>query len=361
MVGVTSTEKTYAISLSYLEYEKKDNFRWAIEVFRSLLKEQVEMPKTIVIDRDTALMNTVTKAGLNYIFHEAKRGETVGSDIVKCDFIITRMYGLPCDCVIAKKVKLGEPIRMDEVIPHWKRLSFDDDGCIEGEKSNISITSELEAIKERFTKVSDNLKLHIEEQLRKIGYPKTIDMKLPSQPVKTKGAPKKLKPTPNDNSTTRAPSYSEHVNKLFPDSPTPKSPKSQTSSNKGARISKPPPTPIPPKIPVTEEMPIPPKIPFINEMSVFMLPYIERIINVAGDVNCGYRTVSALLGNGEDSHTFLRHQLIKEFKTHKESYTRLYGEEVKFEAINEALVPWLGAYASVSKWMRFQEMGHLTN
>ncbi|XP_058756378.1 uncharacterized protein LOC131629606 [Vicia villosa] len=245
---------------------------------------------------------------------------------------------------------------MDEVIPHWKRLSFDDDGCIEGEKPNISITSELEAIKERFSKADDNLKLHIEEQLRKIEYPKTIDMKLPSQPVKTKGAPKKLKPTPNDNSTTRAPSYGEHVDKLFPDSLSPKSQKSQTSSNKGARISKPPPTPIPPKIPIIEEMPIPPKISFINEMPVVMLPYIKRIVNIVGDDNCGYRTISALLGNREDSHTLFRHQLIKELKTHKESYTRLYGGEVKFEAINEALVPRLGAYASISKWMRFPEM-----
>ncbi|XP_058783287.1 uncharacterized protein LOC131657963 [Vicia villosa] len=184
-------------------------------------------------------------------------------------------------------------------------------------------------------------------------------MKPPSQPVKTKGAPMKLKPTPNGNSTTRAPSYCEHVDKNFPNSPTQKSQKSQTSSNKGARISKPPPTPIPSTIPIIKEMPITSKIPFIDEMPVFMHPYIERIINVARDGNCGYQAVSALLGNGEYSHTLVRHQLIQELKTHKESYMRLYGEEFKFEAVNEALVPWLGAYAPVSKWMRFPEMGHL--
>ncbi|XP_058756515.1 protein FAR1-RELATED SEQUENCE 5-like [Vicia villosa] len=72
MVGVTSIEKTYAVC-------------------QSLLKEQVEMPEAIVTDRDTTLMNEVAK------------------------------------------MKLDEPIRMNEVSPHWKRLSFDDDGCIEGE------------------------------------------------------------------------------------------------------------------------------------------------------------------------------------------------------------------------------------
>ena len=86
-----------------------------------------------------------------------------------------------------------------------------------------------------------------------------MDLKPPSQPVKTKGAPKNLKPTPGDNSTTRNPSYFEHVDKVFQDSPTPKS---QKSASKGARISKPPPTPTPSKIP------------FIDHMSAFMHKYV---------------------------------------------------------------------------------------
>ncbi|XP_058774330.1 uncharacterized protein LOC131648603 [Vicia villosa] len=132
-------------------------------------------------------------------------------------------------------------------------------------------------------------------------------MKPPSQLVKTKGDPKKVKPTPNDNSTMQSPSYCEHIDKLFPDSPTSKLQKSQKSLKKGARISKPPPTPISPKIPIIEEMPIPPNIPFIEEMPVFMHSYIEQTIDVAGDDNCDYRAVSALLGNGEGSHTIVRH------------------------------------------------------
>ena len=215
------------------------------------------------------MIGNISRAGLNYIFHEAKRAESVGSDSAKCGCTIVKTYGLPCACVIAKKLKLGEPIRTDEVCSHWKRLRFDDDDCMEGGKSNISILTEWEAIQERFSKADDNMKLHIKEQLRKIAYPETTDMKPPSQPVKTKGAPKKMKPTPNDNSTTRSPSYCEHVNKIFPDSPTPKS---QKSVVKGACISKPPPTPLSPKIP------------FIDEIPVFMHKYIDRIVNVKGAV-----------------------------------------------------------------------------
>ncbi|XP_058782385.1 uncharacterized protein LOC131656794 [Vicia villosa] len=206
-------------------------------------------------------------------------------------------------------------------------------------------------------------------------------MKPPSQPVKTKGAPKKVKSTPNNNSTTRSPSYCEHVDKLFPDSPTLKSQKSQKSSNKGARLSKQPPTPISlqvpqvstpiltpivTKVPIpthispsTEEVQIAPKIPFISEMPVFMHKYIDQIVNVVGDGNCGFRAVSALLGKGEGADELVRHVLIEELVNHKDSYTRVFGDGTKFQPVNEALVPWGGAYAPVSHWMRFPEIGHL--
>ncbi|XP_058763235.1 uncharacterized protein LOC131636641 [Vicia villosa] len=252
---------------------------------------------------------------------------------------------------------------MDEVTPHWKRLSFYDDGCIEGEKSNISIISKVEVIQERFSKAADNMKLYIKEQLRKIGFPETTNMKPSSQLVKTKGASKKVKPTPNDKSTTRSPSYCEHIDKLFPDSPTPKLQKSQKSSNKGDRISKPPPTPIPlkvltptpisPKTTSIKKVHVAPKIPFIDEMPVFMQKYIDRVVNMAGDDNCGFRAVSTLLGKGENAHKLVCHEFIEELMNHKDPYTRVFGNEAKFESVNEALVPWLGANTPISKWMRF--------
>ncbi|XP_050918549.1 uncharacterized protein LOC127135977 [Lathyrus oleraceus] len=316
----------------------------ALEMCRTLLKDQGKMSKEIVIDRDTVLMssvatvfpysnallyrkvcekypdlleyvgstildqvkkkivcawndnvrhlgNTITnkvkvarailkiwlvnigsisREGLNYIFHGAKRVNNVGFVSTKCGCTIVKTYGLTCACNISKKVRLGDLIKMDEVCIHRKRLRFDDDDVMNDGKSNISILIEWEVIQEIFLKVDDNTKLHIKEQLRNISYSETTNMKLPSQPVKTKGALKKLKPTPNDNSTTRSPSYFEHVDKVFPDPPTLKF---QKSVAKEACISKPPLTSPPPKIP------------FIDEMPIFMHKYIERIINVKGGSN----------------------------------------------------------------------------
>lgn len=84
--------------------------------------------------------------------------------------------------------------------------------------------------------------------------------------------------------------------------------------------------------------PPPPKITFIDEMQFFMHKYIKQIVNVEGDDNRSYRAILALLGKGEDRHTLVRHQLIQELKTHKESYPRLYKKKENSDNVYESLV-----------------------
>src|SRR3954468_10705608 len=203
------------------------------------------------------LIYNISRTGLNFLFHEAKRSETTGTDSSLCGCTIRTTYGVPCACILAKKKKLSSPIRMDEVDDHLKKLRFDDFDPPKENDSKITISDELEVIIEKFAKADDTTKMHIKEQLRKIAFPETTDLKPPSQPVKTKGAPKKSKITQDDTSTKRSPSYFEHVDALFPDSPTPKS---KCSGNKGARISKPPHTP-----PIKKSLVI-----YIDEMPLFM-------------------------------------------------------------------------------------------
>lgn len=144
------------------------------------------------------LVDNISRAGINYIFHKTKQPYNVSFDSSKCGYTFMKIYGLPCACLISKNVKLDSPIRMDKVYAHWKRLRFDDDGVMKDSKSNISILTKWKVIQERFLKVGDDMKLHIKKQLRKIDYPKTTNLKPFSQLVKTKGAHKKVKPTPND-------------------------------------------------------------------------------------------------------------------------------------------------------------------
>lgn len=130
--------------------------------------------------------------------------------------------------------------------------------------------------------------------------------------------------TQDDNITKRSPSYFEHIDSHFLDSPTLKS---QKSVYKGARISKSPFSP--PK----------PKIIFIEEMLLLMHKHIERIVNLKGDGNYGYQAVSGLLDRGNENHFLVHQQLLKELTSQKDLYILLYGEKEHFDAIHDALIP----------------------
>src|ERR1044072_4659273 len=80
------------------------------------------------------LVGNISRAGLNYIFHEAKRASNVGDDTLKCGCTIVKIYGLPCACVISTKMSGDSPIRMDDDSSHWKRHSFNDDGKMKSNK-----------------------------------------------------------------------------------------------------------------------------------------------------------------------------------------------------------------------------------
>lgn len=147
--------------------------------------------------------------------------------------------------------------------------------------------------------------------MRKLSNPEITDLKPTTRPVKTKDAPKKFKPTPNDNSTKQSPSYFEHVNTYILDSPISQS---KRSSFKGVCISKPSSSPPLPPLPIMIH---------IEEILIFMCKYIDWIIDAKGDGNCGYRVVSTLLGNREENHTLIRQYLIKELKAHRKSYSTL--------------------------------------
>jgi histone-lysine N-methyltransferase SETD2 len=96
------------------------------------------------------LMFKISRKALDFIFHEAKRVVECGSDPKKCGCIIRKSYGLPCVCVIAKKIRNMRLIRLDEINSHWKKLTiefgeFEDDA--EEEVDDYACTAEFEAIK----------------------------------------------------------------------------------------------------------------------------------------------------------------------------------------------------------------------
>jgi hypothetical protein len=59
IVGLTSTELTFPVGFAYMEQEREDNCRWALEKLKGLFIKEDLFPKVILTDRDNALMNAI--------------------------------------------------------------------------------------------------------------------------------------------------------------------------------------------------------------------------------------------------------------------------------------------------------------
>ena len=65
--------------------------------------------------------------------------------------------------------------------------------------------------------------------------------------------------------------------------------------------------------------------------------FIEDIVDVKVDGNCGYRSVAALLGMGEESWALMCNKLIKELGKWSQDYKKLFGGTERFEQLRLSL------------------------
>ena len=128
--------------------------------------------------------------------------------------------------------------------------------------------------------------------LREITYPDQNSMCPPLSKVNTKGAQKKPM-NKNQRSTKRDPSYWGYVDSFH-------YVQNRNSSGKRSASSSDQPNPNPRSIMVLDQFQ-----PFIHN-------FIDNIVDVEADGNCGYRSVVGLLGMGEDSWSLVRTHLLIE-------------------------------------------------
>jgi len=134
---------------------------------------------------------------------------------------------------------------------------------------------------------------------------------------------------------SRIPSSWERVDSQFLDSQS--SPiKSSLPKRKGARISNfarsSIPTPTRDPKPILVLTPCDPSSP-IHYYPKFMRPFIEKIVDVKGDDNCGFRAIAESMGLTEEIHVMVRRAFIPEMKNHRNDYMRIYGGEKRYNYI----------------------------
>jgi len=147
----------------------------------------------------------------------------------------------------------------------------------------------------------------------------------PPRNVPTKGAKKKVeiaRSRAKVASTSQIPSSWERIDSQYPDSqlsPT----TSSFPKRKGARLGKTSRSPLPPPTRFPKSTPVPTSIPVlspIDYISKFIVSFIENVVDVINDGNCGFRVIVEFLGLTEESHIMVHGHLIQELKDHRNDY-----------------------------------------
>jgi len=100
----------------------------------------------------------------------------------------------------------------------------------------------------------------------------------------------------------------------------------------------------------------------IDYMSRFMLPFIEKVVDVINDEHCGFRAIAKFMGLTEQSHIMIRRHLIQELKDHRDDYVEVYAGEDRYNYILNGLHPptnMKGCAHLVDKWLTFSDIGHI--
>ncbi|KAH1254337.1 hypothetical protein GmHk_04G010799 [Glycine max] len=100
-------------------------------------------------------------------------------------------------------------------------------------------------------------------------------------------------------------------------------------------------------------------IPMLDQFPPFMHGFIEDVVDVKADGNCGYRSVSALLGMGEECWAMMRNELIKELGKWSQDYIKIFGGTERYEQLRLSLHVDGLSKVSMDKWMDITDMGYV--
>ncbi|KAH1239318.1 hypothetical protein GmHk_08G023784 [Glycine max] len=262
------------------------------------------------------------------------KDEGVVHDIFWCHHdALKTMHGLPCACELSKYVVGCIPL--DSIHMFWRRLSFSDQGLSEPE---VSIKEEMKTISKRFEELDVCGKFTLKSKLREIAYLDQNSMCPPLVKVNTKGAPKKSM-NRNPRSTKCDPFYWEYVDVFH----------SVQNNNSSVRRNA-----------SSSEQPNPRRImPMLDQFQPFIHNFIDNIVDVKADGNCGYRSVAGLLGMGEDSWLLVRNHLLKELDKFSDDYIKLFGDTDIFDKLRMSLLVDGLTKVTMDKLMDITDMGYV--
>ncbi|KAL5187188.1 hypothetical protein HKD37_05G012907 [Glycine soja] len=279
------------------------------------------------------LLGMVSRYALNQIAAEFERVHYAGKNPSTCGCVMRTTHGLSCACELSKYVVGCIPL--DSIHMFWRRLSFSDQGLSEPE---VSIKEVMETISKGFKELDVCGNFTLKTKLWEIAYPGQNSMCPPPAKVNTKGASKKPM-NKNPRSTKHDPSYWKYVDAFH----------SVQNSNSSVRHSA-----------SSSDQPNPRRMmPMLDQFQPFIHDFIDNIVDVEADGNCGYRSVADLLGMGEDSWSLVRTHLLIELGKFSEDYIKLFGGTNRFKDLRMSLHVDGLTKVTMEKWMDITDMGYV--
>ena len=75
----------------------------------------------------------------------------------------------------------------------------------------------------------------------------------------------------------------------------------------------------------------------LDQFAPFIQGFIKDVVDVKADCNCGYHSIAALLGMGEEAWPMVRNELIKELGKWSHDYFIFFGGTQRFEQLRMSL------------------------
>ncbi|XP_058726299.1 uncharacterized protein LOC131597631 [Vicia villosa] len=284
------------------------------------------------------LRGSVSRAALRQIAEEWLRIDMVGTDTQKCGCTHRKVYGLPCACELGRYTLSGDAIPIEAIHIHWRKLSMKGNQDIDADDgSEIDMTNAIDEIWKMWRSLDVVGKRALKSRVCEIAYPTTTKMCPPPEKIKTKGGVKKKGKRPVGYDVYRDPSGYEYVDQSHLSSQ--KSSKrlysqlSQTSKNR--EFDK-----------------------YIVQFPDYIRPFIDDIVDVMDDGNCGFRAIASLHGYGTDGWSMVRRDLEKEIiGPRSKLYEDLFGQ--RLPTVRSSLVIENLGQQPPNKWMTLPELGYV--
>lgn len=231
---------------------------------------------------------------------------------------------------------------------HWKSLTWEGVGSCEGGTYGTDAGSwqtELEALNAHFNSVDVEMQQMLRKKVQSLYCPESSTHCTPPVKIKSRLTPEQKKSRTPIGSTKRDPSGFEHVDKDIADQQK-ASQRRQPKKEKGVKTDV--------KKKGKEESP------YMCHFPLYQHQYVQEVVDVVADGNCGYRAVAAQVhAAGEAAWPWVRQELIQEIYEHMDLYNVMFGDDVTNELLERLSLGPNEHPAPVKKWMQLPEMGYL--